>query len=87
MIKIVCVGRIKESFYREAIDEYMKRLTKYHKVIIEEVMDSDILSEGKLILDVPRCFDRDDRRFRACCSGYAGQTSRSPASAHLHAYA
>ena len=50
MIKIICVGKIKESFYRDAINEYMKRLSKYHKVIIDEVMDSDIKSEGDLIL-------------------------------------
>lgn len=50
MIKIICVGKIKESFYRDAIDEYMKRLSKYHKVEIIEVMDSNINSEKELIL-------------------------------------
>ena len=33
MIKIICVGKIKERFYRDAIVEYMKRLTKYHKIV------------------------------------------------------
>lgn len=51
MIKIICVGKIKESFYREAIGEYLKRLQKYHKTEIIEVMDSNIEQEGKLILD------------------------------------
>ena len=50
MIKIICVGKVKESFYRDAIQEYMKRLTRYHKVVIEEVIDSNIKSEGDLIL-------------------------------------
>lgn len=50
MIKIVCVGKIKEVFYRDAILEYMKRLSKYHKVVIEEVIDSNISNEGDLIL-------------------------------------
>ena len=40
MIKIICVGKVKERFYREAIDEYLKRLSKYTKVIIEEVSDT-----------------------------------------------
>lgn len=40
MIKIICVGKIKESFYREAIQEYQKRLTKYTKLEIIEVPDS-----------------------------------------------
>ena len=50
MIKIICVGKIKESFYRDAIDEYMKRLSKYHKIEIIEVMDSNINNEKDLIL-------------------------------------
>ena len=50
MIKIICVGKIKEKFYRDAIDEYMKRLSKYHKVEIIEVIDSNIKQEKELIL-------------------------------------
>lgn len=50
MIKIICVGKIKEAFYRDAVSEYMKRLSKYHKVEIIEVMDSNIKNEKELIL-------------------------------------
>ena len=50
MIKIICIGKIKEKFYREAIEEYMKRLSKYHKVIIEELPDSNINKEKELII-------------------------------------
>ena len=50
MIKIICVGKIKEKFYRDAIAEYMKRLTKYHKIVIDEVSDSNINQEKDLIL-------------------------------------
>lgn len=39
MIKIICVGKIKESFFREAIVEYEKRLSKYTKLQIIEVSD------------------------------------------------
>ena len=39
MIKIICVGKIKESFYREAIEEYKKRLSKYTSLEIIEVED------------------------------------------------
>lgn len=38
-ISIVCVGKIKESFYRQAIEEYAKRLSKYCKLEIIEVAD------------------------------------------------
>ncbi len=50
MIKIICVGKVKEAFYRDAIDEYMKRMGKYHKVEIIEVADSNIKDEKELIL-------------------------------------
>lgn len=38
-ISIVCVGKIKESFYREAVAEYAKRLSRYCKPEIIEVAD------------------------------------------------
>lgn len=40
MIKIICVGKIKEKFYNAAIDEYLKRISKYTKLSIIEVIDS-----------------------------------------------
>ncbi len=41
MIKIICVGKIKEKYLKYAIDEYLKRLSKYTKVNIIEVEDID----------------------------------------------
>lgn len=38
-ISIVCVGKIKEKFYCEALAEYAKRLSKYCKFEIIEVAD------------------------------------------------
>ena len=38
-ISIICVGKIKEKFYRDAIEEYIKRLGKYCKPEIIEVAD------------------------------------------------
>lgn len=38
-ITIIAVGKIKEKFYREAIDEYSKRLSKFCKLEIKEVAD------------------------------------------------
>lgn len=42
MIKFVCVGKVKEKFFRDAIDEYSKRLSKYTKFEIVEVADEPI---------------------------------------------
>ena len=38
-IDIVCVGKIKEKFYRDALEEYKKRLSKYCSLNIIEVQD------------------------------------------------
>ena len=38
-ITIVCVGKMKEKFYRDAISEYEKRLSKYCRLEIVEVSD------------------------------------------------
>ena len=39
MIKILCLGKIKETFFKEAINEYTKRLSKYTKIDIVELDD------------------------------------------------
>ena len=42
MIRIICVGKIKEKYFCDAIDEYKKRLSKYTKLEIIEVKDSKV---------------------------------------------
>ena len=38
-ITIVCVGKIKEKYFTDAIKEYAKRLSKYVALVITEVPD------------------------------------------------
>jgi len=49
MIKIICVGKLKEQYLKDLISDYFKRANKYHKVEIIELPDSNIDNEGKLI--------------------------------------
>lgn len=42
MIKIICVGKIKEKYLVSAIEEYSKRISKYTKIEIIELHDYDI---------------------------------------------
>ena len=51
-ITVVCVGKIKEKFYTQAVEEYSKRLSRYCKLDIVELPDektpdnaSDIVNE------------------------------------------
>ena len=39
MIKIICVGKIKEKYLEDAINEYKKRISKYHNLEIVELPD------------------------------------------------
>ena len=41
MIKIITVGKIKEKYYTDAVNEYLKRLSKYTKIDLIEVKDED----------------------------------------------
>ena len=41
MIKVICVGKIKERYLIDAVNEYQKRLSKYTKLMIVEVSDID----------------------------------------------
>ena len=41
-INIICIGKIKESFFKDAINEYSKRLSKYCKLNIIELPDEKI---------------------------------------------
>lgn len=47
MIKIICVGKIKEKYLTEMINDYMKRISKYHKLNIIEVKDENTLEKEK----------------------------------------
>jgi len=55
-IRIICVGKIKESFYREAISEYSKRLSKFATFEVcelpdEKTPDNASDAENKKILE------------------------------------
>jgi 23S rRNA (pseudouridine1915-N3)-methyltransferase len=55
-ISVITVGKIKESFYTKAVEEYQKRLSKYCKLTLIEVADEkapETLSQAqmRLILD------------------------------------
>ena len=56
MMKIICVGKLKEKYLKDAKEEYLKRLSKYVKLEVVELPDYNydevktILEEGKNIL-------------------------------------
>jgi len=50
MIKIICIGSLKEKYLKEGINDYLTRINKYHKINIIELSDSNINEEGDKIL-------------------------------------
>ncbi len=50
MIKIICIGKLKEAYLKEALQDYVQRINKYHKITIIELPDSNIDTETEQIL-------------------------------------
>jgi 23S rRNA (pseudouridine1915-N3)-methyltransferase len=57
VLKILCVGKIKENFIKDGINEYAKRISGYDKFQITEVKEfnqktikQNIYDEGTLLL-------------------------------------
>lgn len=38
-IRLICVGKLKERFYRDAVDEFLKRLSRFVDLSIIEIAD------------------------------------------------
>ena len=52
MIKIVCVGKVKDKNLKALIDDYQKKVSFYHKIEIIEVKDEPIKDNEKEVLDI-----------------------------------
>lgn len=51
MITIVCLGKIKETYLERLVEDYAKRINKYHKFeIIQLKEETNIHKEGETIL-------------------------------------
>ncbi len=44
-VSVVAVGKLKERHWREAADEYLKRLTPYARVEVVEIPDRDVSAD------------------------------------------
>ena len=60
-IKIYCIGKIKESYLKEGINEYLKRLLPYAKVEIIEVSDEPI-KENPNKFDIESAKDKEGKK-------------------------
>ena len=51
-INIICIGKIKESYLKDAINEYSKRLSKYCSLNIIELADKPIPDKSNETIDM-----------------------------------
>lgn len=51
MIKVLCVGKIKDKNLSTLIDDYLKRINRYHKIEIIEVKDEAIKDNNDDVLN------------------------------------
>ena len=47
-IRLIAVGKIKEDYLKNEINEYLKRLSSYTKISIIEVDDEKIINNSSL---------------------------------------
>ncbi len=47
MIKIICLGKIKEKYLNDLVNDYKNRIAKYHKIEIIELKDTNNLEEER----------------------------------------
>jgi len=66
-IKIVCVGKIKEKYFKDAIEEYLKRLQRFCKLEIVEV-NEELVDPSLKNLDVVK--DREGERILQKAQGH-----------------
>ncbi len=58
MIKIICFGKIKESYLKNMCDDYFNRLKKYHNLEIIELKDEQDIK--KETLSIEKIFKNSD---------------------------
>lgn len=67
-VNVVCIGKIKESFYREALEEYAKRLSRFCKFTVTELAEKQLA--GKNEADVRIVKEDEGKRIVQAVKGY-----------------
>ena len=66
MIRLIVCGKLKEQYLVNMIEDYLKRINKYHKIEIIEVPDSNPKDEGNKILSK---LNKKSFKIAMCISG------------------
>lgn len=58
MIRIICSGKLKEKYLEELVSDYIKRISKYHKIEIVELKDEFSLEKERD--NIKKCINKTD---------------------------
>ena len=61
---LVCVGKLKEKFYKDACEEYMKRLSSYCKLTVSEIPEVK-LSRDPTLGEITNALAKEGEAIRA----------------------
>ena len=67
-VNVVCIGKIKESFYRDALAEYAKRLTRFCRFTVTELAEKQL--EGRNEADIKAVKEDEGKRIVNAVKGY-----------------
>lgn len=67
-VNVVCIGKIKEAFYRDAIDEYAKRLSRFCRFSVIELAEKQLT--GKNDADINIVKEDEGKRIVQAVKGY-----------------
>ena len=68
-VKIACVGNVKEKYFRDALEEYHKRLTRYVNLKVVEVKEEPV-PKGASLNEIEKIKDLECDRLISQCEGY-----------------
>lgn len=67
-VNVVCIGKIKEAFYRDAIEEYAKRLSRFCRFSVIELAEKQLT--GKNDADISIVKEDEGKRIVQAVKGY-----------------
>lgn len=67
-VNVVCIGKIKEAFFRDALDEYAKRLSRFCRFTVTELAEKQL--EGKNEADIRIVKEDEGKRIVKAVKGY-----------------
>ena len=80
-VQFICVGKLKESFYLQAVQEYAKRLGAYCRLLIDEIPETRLSSspsEAEIVAalskeadQIRKCIPRGGVVIASCIEGKA----------------